>query len=149
MMGTGLALGWVRVRLVTPAGSPVQQPNHMPHDMFTKNKLSVGKCQTPEHRAQGDIPNVNCLGGDSQTLSRKPTMVSTAREAVPLQLNKPKSNKLDGESRKLVTTSASGLSHLTIDGINPKANKAEGLACGTDPQREPCSQTRSNSPGGK
>ena len=128
---------------------PLIASDHMPRNMFTKNKLSVRKCQTPEHRAQGDIPNVNHLGGDSQTLSQKPTMVSTAREAVPPQLNKPKSNELDDESRKLATMSASGHSHLTIDGIHPKANKAEGLACGTDPQRKPCSQTCSNSPGGK
>ena len=79
---------------------PLIAGDHMPRDTFTKNKLSVGKCQTPKHRAQGDIPNVNRLGGDSQTLRQKSTMVSTASEAVPPQLNKPKSNELDGKSRK-------------------------------------------------
>ena len=66
------------------------------------------------------------------------------REAVPPQLNKLKSVSLDGENQRLAKTSTDGLSHLTVDEINLKATKAEGLACGTGPQRD---KIHSNSPG--
>ena len=65
-------------------------------------------------------------------------------EAVPLQLNKPKSVRLNGENRKLAMTSTNGLSQFTVDGISPSASKAEGLACGTGPQ---CDKIHLNSPG--
>ena len=66
-------------------------------------------------------------------------------KAVPPQLNKPKSFSLDGKNRRLTKTSTDGLSHLTIDEINLKATKAEGLACRTGPQ---CDKNHLNSPGG-
>ena len=67
------------------------------------------------------------------------------RKAVPPQLNKPKSFSLDGENRRLTKTSTDRLSHLTINEINLKATKAEGLACRTGPQRD---KNHLNSPGG-
>ena len=42
-------------------------------------------------------------------------------------------------------TSTNGLSHLTVNGINPKASKVEGLACRTGPQHD---KNHLNSPGG-
>ena len=66
-------------------------------------------------------------------------------EAVPLQLNKPKSVRLNGENRKLAMMSTNGLSQFTVDGIIPSASKVEGLACGTGPQ---CNKNHLSSPGG-
>ena len=67
------------------------------------------------------------------------------RKAVPPQLNKSKLFGLDGKNQRLVKTSTDGLSHFTVDGISPSASKAEGLACGTSPQRD---KNHLNSPGG-
>ena len=66
-------------------------------------------------------------------------------EAVPPQLNELKSVSLDGENRWLAKTSTDRLSHLTVNEINLKATKAEGLACGTGPQRN---KNHLNSPRG-
>ena len=66
------------------------------------------------------------------------------REAVPPQLNKLKLVSLDGKNRQLAKTSTDGLSHLTINEINLKATKVEGLACRTGPQ---CDKIHLNSPG--
>ena len=56
-------------------------------------------------------------------------------ELVQLQLNKPKSNRFNGESRRLAMTSTNGLSHVTVDRKHLNASKAEGLACGIGLQR--------------
>ena len=86
--------------------------------------------------------------GDTPKWASMPLIASNhvPREAVPPQLNKLKSVSLDGKNRQLTKTSTDGLSHLTIDEINLKATKAEGLACGTGPQHD---KSHSNSPGGK
>jgi len=115
-----------------------------PRETFAKNGLPVRKL---EHGAPGDISNVNRPGDDSITPSRRPATASTngPNQMVQPQLNKPKSNGFDGESRRLAIASTNSLSHITVDGIYPNAEETGGLACGTG-QRS--IKGHSNSPGG-
>jgi len=83
------------------ASKPSIAGDSTPHETFTKNKQLVRRLQTPERRApRDDVPNVNRPGDDSRTSSRRPAMASTngASQSVQLQLNKLKSNGVDGES---------------------------------------------------
>jgi len=130
------------------ASKPSIAGDSTPRETFTKNKQLVRRLQTPERRApRDDVPNVNRPGDDSRMSSRRPAMASTnsASQSVQPQLNKPKSNGVDGESRRLAITSTYSLSHLTVDGKHLNITKAEGLACGIGPQPI---KSLSNIPGG-
>jgi len=126
------------------ASKPSIASDRTPCETFTKNRLPVRKLCALESRAQTDVPNVNCPGNKSRMPSRRPAMASTNSQMVQLQLNKPKSNRFDGESRRLAIVSTNGLSHVTVNRIHLNAEETGGLACRTG-QRS--IKRRSNSPG--
>jgi len=66
-------------------------------------------------------------------------------QMVQPQLNKPKSNRFDGESQRLAIASTNSLSHVTVDRIHLNAEEMGGLACRTGQQSV---KGHSNSPGG-
>jgi len=127
------------------ASKPTIAGDRTPREMFAKNRLPVRKLCTLESRAQTDVPNVNCPGNKSRMPSRRPAMASTNSQMAQPQLNKPKLNSFNGESRRLAIASTNGLSHITIDGIYLNAEETRGLACGTGQQSV---KRRLNSPGG-
>ena len=113
------------------ASKPSIAGDRTPCETFTKNRLPVRKLHVLESRAQTDVPNVNCPGNKSRMPSRRPAMASTNSQMVQPQLNKPKSNRFNGESQRLAIASTNGLSHITIDGIYLNAEETRGLACRT------------------
>jgi len=115
-----------------------------PCETFAKNGLPVRKLK---RGAPGDISNVNRPGDDSITPSQRPATASTngPSQMVQPQLNKPKSNGFNGESRRLAIASTNGLSHVTINRIHLNTEETGGLACGTGQQSV---KGHSNSPGG-
>jgi len=113
------------------ASKPSIAGDRTPCETFTKNRLPVRKLHVLESRVQTDVPNVNCPGNKSRMPSRRPAMASTNSQMVQPQLNKPKSNRFNGESQRLAIASTNGLSHITIDGIYLNAEETRGLACRT------------------
>ena len=136
VLDVGDTLNWVSMPLITSVRTPCE--------MFTKQNLSV---KMLECRAPGDIPNVNHPGDNSRTSSQRPAMASTnsCNKPVQLQLNKLKSNRFNGKSQRLTTTSTNGLSHVTIDRIYLNTEETGGLACEIGLQ---CIKSWSNSLGG-
>jgi len=124
------------------ASKPSITGDRTPHEMFAKNGLPVRKL---ERGAPGDISNINHPGDNSIMPSQRPAMASTNSQMAQPQLNKPKLNGFDGESRRLAIASTNGLSHITVDGIYLNAEETRGLACGTGQQSV---KRCLNSPGG-
>ena len=113
------------------------------HDLFDSHPpLLFSRLATPGNGKP--IPAQDA--GDTPKRAPMPLIAGNCvpHKAVPPQLNKLKSVSLDGKNRRLAKTSTDGLSHLTVNEINLKATKAEGLACGTGPQ---CNKIHLNSPG--
>ena len=114
------------------------------HNLFNSHH----PLQSPYLATLGNGKTVSALdAGDTLNQAPMPSIAGNCmlrKKFTKPQLNKLKSNRFNGESQRLATTSTNSLSHVTVDGIHPNAKETEGLACGTGPQPI---QTCSDSPG--